>query len=300
VFARYRRAALALAPAVLIAGALSALVGTADARTPTSADAHSSAQAHASAEAHAQQTQQCHSSASPAACGFASEIQLPLSVSVTAAATPESGQSATVTWTVSCSVNGGSAASSSGSRSGTTPFHVQLTMPKSESGDCTVNESSRLSGSGALTGTLAYTLGAKVMIGLPTGDTRAGAPLAFYMCLRDAKQGHTTGAHAILGTCSSVYVGAWTYNGKTLVHGGLCLTDPRNGRSGTKLLLERCTGAADQTWTYRISNTQAAAPFVLKSPHLCLDDPKYTKVVNTPLTVHTCDGGPDEQWALSA
>ena len=293
MFARFRRAALVVAPVVLIAGAVYALTGTADARTGTPADAHSQA------DARGQQTQQCMSNSSAqASCGFATEMQLPLAVSVTAAST-ESGQNATVSWTVSCSVNGGSAASSSGSRSGATPFHAQLSLPKSESGDCTVNATSRLNGEGALTATLAYTLGAQVQISVPTGDTKAGAPLAFFMCMRDAKQGRTVGAHAILGSCSSIYVSAWTYNGKTLVHGGLCLTDPHRGWVGTNLLLEKCSGTTNQTWTYQEGNSSAGR-FVLKYPRLCLDDPKYTKVVNSPIRVYACNGGPDELWALSA
>lgn len=282
MLARFRRAALAVAPAVLIAGALSASAGTADAGT---------------AIAHGQQTQQCQSlSSSQPSCGFATEIDLPLAVTISAQASPASGQNATVTWTVSCSVSGGAAASSSGTHTGATPFRTSLHLPKSESGDCTVNATTRLSGSGAsLTAVLAYTLGVQMQVSVPTGDRLEGAPLATFMCMVDSRQGHNPGADAVLGNCSYVYVSAWTYNGKTLVHGGLCLTDPRGGRIRTKLVLDRCTGAADQTWTYHENG-----PFVLKSPHLCLDDPKYTKVRNTPMIVFNCNGTPEQQWNLSS
>jgi hypothetical protein len=300
VLARYRRAALAAAPVVLIAGAVSVFAATADARTPSPAsDTHAASQAdvrtvHAQAEAHDQQTQQCSSTSSPASCGFATEIDLPLAISVTAQASPSSGQSATVTWTVSCSVNGGTASSSTGSRSGTVPFQVALSMPRSENGDCTVNATTTLHGGGSLTAVLAYTLGAQMMVSVPTTDPTVSGPLAFFMCMTDSKQGHNVGAEVVLQSCSYLYVGAWTYNGKTLSHGGLCLTDPHGGKIRTKLVMEKCTGAADQTWTYH-----EGGPFVLKSPHLCLDDPKYTKVKNTPLTVYSCNGGPDEEWNLS-
>jgi hypothetical protein len=287
VLARYRRAALVVVPALLIAGTLSALTGTADARPGSDSIARG------------QQSQQCQSaSSSQASCGFATEIQLPLAISITAKASPESGQSATITWTVSCSVNGGDATSSSGTRTGATPLHANLTLPKSEDGDCTLNATNRLNGSGGMTAVLDYTLATQVMVSVPTTDPKQGAPLAYFLCMRDSRQSHAPGAQAVLGSCSSVYVGAWTYNGKTLVHGGLCLTDPRGGWIRTKLVLDRCTGAADQTWSYQGSG-QGEGPFVLKSPHLCLDDPKYTKVINTPLSVYSCNRGPDESWTLS-
>jgi hypothetical protein len=280
----FRRAALAAASAVLIAGTVvSVLTGTADARPASQASAHT-------------QTQQCQSqSSAQASCSFATEIDLPLAVSISAQASPESGQDATVTWTVSCSVNGGTASNSSGSHTGATPFTTSLALPKSENGDCTVNATTTLSGNGNLTAVLTYALGVQMQVSVPTGDQLEGAPLATFMCMIDAKQGHNPGAQAVLGNCSYVYVSAWTYNGKTLVHGGLCLTDPRGGWIRTKVVLSKCTGAADQTWTYHDSG-----PFTLKSPHLCLDDPKYTKVRNTPMIVFSCNGTPEQQWTLSA
>lgn|GEM_PF-6100542 len=283
----FRRAAFFVVPAALIAGTVAAFSGTAQAR-PASPDV-----------ALSQQTQECQSTNSgQPSCNISATIQLPMWASVTAQAT-QGGGNATVTWSVSCTVNGGSPASSSGSRSGATPFHYQLTLPKSESGNCSVSATTSLSGGSGLTAVLTYAVGEQVMVTVPTDNHNAGAPLAFYLCMRDAKQSHAPGAKAILGSCSSIYTSAWTYNGKTLVHGGLCLTDPHGGWVGTRLLLEKCTGAADQTWAHPGGGLMGA-PFVLKSPHLCLDDPKYTKVLNTQLSVYSCNGGPDEQWTLSS
>jgi hypothetical protein len=297
VRAIFRRAAFVVAPAVLIAGALGALYGTADARTGTPA-VHAGARGQT--EARGQQSQQCRStSAVQPSCSFATEIQLPLAVSISAQASPSEGQDATVAWTVSCSVNGGKASNSSGTHTGAVPYRISLKLPSSENGDCTVNANLTMNRTGNLTGVLAYTVGQQVELQQPTSDPKQGAPLFYFMCMRDASQGHTTGAHAIISNCSYVYMSAWTYNGKSLVHGGLCLTDPHGGWVGTKLALEKCTGAANQTWTYN-GGGQAYGPFTLKSPHLCLDDPKYTKVVNTPLTVYSCRNTPDEYWSLSS
>jgi hypothetical protein len=247
-----------------------------------------------------QQSQQCQSSSSAQpSCRFDSEIELPLTVTISAQANPENGQSATVTWSIDCTVNGASPASSNGSYTAATPLHTTLTLPKSESGDCTVDAGITASGFGQVTGTLTYTPGVQVMMSVPTHDTNAGAPMATFMCMTDAKQGHTPGAAVVLSGCSYLYVGAWTYNGEYLEHGGLCLTDPRNGWIRTKLTLDRCTGAADQTWTYHAGG-QSSAPLSLKSNGLCLDDPKYSEQVGTQMIVFSCNGTPEQAWAFSS
>jgi hypothetical protein len=252
------------------------------------------------AEARGSQTQQCRSTSSARpSCSFGTELQLPLTVSINADASPSVGQTATVSYQVACSVNGGKAANSSGTRSGRVPFHLQLKLPSSEDGDCTVNANVSLAGSGGLTGVLTYLVGQQVQLQQPTVDPKQGAPLFYFMCMHDASQGHTIGAHALIGNCSPRYVSAWVYNGKTLAHGGLCLTDPHGGWVGTKLVLSKCTGKGNQVWTFQ-GGGAANGPFVLKSPHLCLDDPKYSKAANTPLTVYSCKNTPDELWSLSA
>jgi Ricin-type beta-trefoil lectin domain len=252
------------------------------------------------AEVRGQQlSEQCQSNASPSQrpCSFATEVQLPLALSVSAGAIPENGQRATVTWKTSCSVNGLSYASAAGSASGATPFHTALTLPKSESGDCTINASVTLDSTGTLTATLNYTLGHQVMLSVPTDETNADSSLASFMCLTDSHQGRAVGAAVVLNNCNSVYVSAWTYSSDRLTHGGLCLTDPRDGWIRTKLVLEPCTGAADQTWTFH--DGQEGGPFTLKSNGLCLDDPKYSQRVGTQLIVFSCNKTDEQIWALS-
>lgn len=297
MLAKFRRATLAVVPAVLIAGALSALAITSDARAATPA---SHADFASQTQAKAEQSQQCKStSSSRPMCSFGTELALPLSMSITAQASQSSGQTATISYTVSCSVGGGKADSSSASHSGSVPYRLQLKLPASENGDCTINANVTLSRSGSLSAVLAYTLGQQVQLQQPTVNPKQGAPLFYFMCMRDASQGHTVGAHAVIGNCSYLYMSSWTYNGKTLMHGGLCLTDPHHGWVGTKLLLAKCTGATNQRWSFN-GGGQVNGQFVLKSPHLCLDDPKYSKKANTPLTVYSCKNSPDELWSLSA
>jgi hypothetical protein len=281
---------------VLIAGAvaINALSGTARAgtgRVTTVASVSSVG---------GQQSQQCRSvSAHQPSCSFAAEIQMPLSVSVAAGAAPEQGQQATIGWTVSCSVNGGPAKSTSGGKTAQTPFSDQLTLPKSEGGDCTVNSSVTLNGSGNLTGYLNYTLAVQVEVSVPTNIIRAGAPLAMYMCMTDSGDSTKAGTRALLEGCTAVYAGGWTYNGKLIGHRGMCLTDPHNGGVRTGLVLERCTGAADQSWSYT-GGSDPELKLKAYSGRLCLDDPKYSTKDGTPLIVYTCNGGPDEEWVFSS
>jgi hypothetical protein len=288
VLARFRLAVIGVVLAALLAGAISVLTGTARAGTARASGQQS------------QQSQQCQSRSVPASCSFGEEIQMPLTIAVTANAAPEQGQPASVSWTVSCSVNGADAKSTSGSTTTATPFSTQLTLPGSEGADCTVNASITLHGTGSLIAKLIYSLGKQVMISVPADAVLPSSPLAMFKCLTDLSDSKASGAKVVLGDCTTVYAGMWTYTGKLLVHRGLCLTDPRNGGIRTKLLLERCAGSADQTWSYR-QEGQTYTALVLKAHDgtLCLDDPKYSVANGTPLIVFTCNGGPDQEWTFS-
>ena len=288
---RLRRPALAVAPAVILAAALA---GTALA----SAVFTGTAQARPAGTAAASRLQglQCQSrpGGSPS-CSFAEQITLPMSVSVTADATPE-GADATVSWTISCSVNGGNTATSTGTRTAVTPFTAPLGLPKSSSGACSVNASITLGGSGNLTASLNYSLAHQVSIWVPSHNTSPGAPLAFLECVNASA--NKAGAKAVLGTCSPDYATAWVPSGNRLIHHGMCLTDPRNGGIRSQLVLEKCTGAADQSWSF--TKGRAGYPqVVLRANRMCLDDPHYTETNGTPLNIYSCNGGEAERWSLS-
>lgn len=286
---RSRRSAVAAASVVLLAASLTTVLMTGSAQARP-------ASARASAAASRFQAQQCSSrpGGSPS-CSFAEDLQLPMSVSVTADAAPE-GANASVSWTISCSVNGSSAVSSSGSKSGVTPFSTPLGLPKASAGSCTLNATVTLTGSGSLTATLNYSLAHQVTIWVPSGDTAPGAPLAFLKCV--TASGNKAGSKAVLGDCAAYYDTAWVPSGNRLIHHGLCLTDPRDGGIRTQLVLERCTGASDQTWSF--GKDRAGYPqVVVKGNRMCLDDPKYTERDGTPLIVYSCNGNQEQRWSLS-
>lgn len=283
---RSRRSAVAVASVVLLAASLTSVLvsGSAQAR-PASATAASRFQA-----------QQCSSRpGGSASCSFAEDLTLPMSVSVTADASPE-GAGSSVSWTISCSVNGGKAANSSGTASGVTPFSTPLSLPKSSGGSCTLNAIVTLTGSGSLTATLNYSLAHQVNIWVPSGETAPGAPLAFLDCV--IASGNNIGSKAVLGNCDDYYDTAWVPSGNRLIHHGLCLTDPRNGGIRTQLALEKCTGASDQIWSF--GKDSAGYPqVVVRGNRMCLDDPKYTERNGTPLIVYSCNGNDEQRWSLS-
>jgi hypothetical protein len=288
VLGRFRRVAFIAAPAVLLAGAIGLVTGTAQAGSASTSVART-------------QTQQCHTAQkSRPACSFDEQLQLPLSIEITASATPSEGQQATISWDISCSVNGNDSKTSSGNSVKTTPFHLTLGLPKSESGGCTVDANVTLSGSASLTANLVYSTGTQVAVWIPTGDTRPGAPLATLMCMDDASYSAAPGAEAVLESCDSIYASAWTYSGSHLTHHGLCLTDPGNGGGGTRLRLERCTGSADQKWTViRGKKGNPSLRLAARGGSLCLDDPKLSGRTGTPLAVYGCNGSNEQFWSFS-
>ena len=292
MFVRFRRSVIAAVPVVLLAGAGAGLVltGTAQAR-PSGPEKPAVTSA-----ASRPQNEQCQSRPGGLAqCSFAQEIQLPMSISVTADAGQE-GRSASVSWTISCSVSGVDIATVTGDKTGASPFTTPLTLPKSSSGACTVNVTIALVGSGSLTATLNYSLAHQVTIWVPTSNPPPGAPLAILKCVTAA--GNKAGSKAVLGGCPPTYSTAWVYSGTRLLHHGLCLTDPRNGGAWTRLVLEKCTGAADQAWSFTKGHT-GYPQVVVKARSLCLDDPNYTEKTGTPLIVSGCNGGDAQRWDIT-
>jgi hypothetical protein len=85
-----------------------------------------------------------------------------------------------------------------------------------------------------------------------------------------------------------------TYWGSELKHNGLCLNAKGNGKSGSKIILWSCTGAANEIWIHR-SNGE----FVEKANgyKLCLDDPGYSTRNGTQLAVYACNNGPNQRWS---
>jgi len=282
-----RRAAVAVVLLVAAIAVIATLAGSARAGTSATASATPAATCQGR-------------SGGTSSCGISQEVLMPLKINIWTDASPEQGQQATVSWTLGCTGNGG-ATNTSGRTTGTVPFRTRVKIPQNGGADCQISASITLAGGGIVNAGLYPTLGSQVMISLPTGDTAPGAPLAYYKCMTDKFNSGRQGAQVVMGGCGSIYANTWYYDGTHFYHGGLCMTDPYNGGSGTRLVLSRCNGSADQAWTYRPQGRSGYDEIVLhaRGGHLCVDDPRHSAANGTRLAVFTCGGGPTQGWTIS-
>jgi len=80
-------------------------------------------------------------------------------------------------------------------------------------------------------------------------------------------------------------------NPGALVVYGQCLTDPASGGSGTKQVIEPCTGALNQMWFHN-----STLEYVLTANGLCLTDPGGSKVNGTQVVVSICKNVSNQHW----
>jgi hypothetical protein len=288
----HRRVAMITAPVVLLTSAIAMAVAfTGSARAGTAVN---------SAATEATPAATCTGQAAgQSSCTLNQDIQMPVKINIWTDASPEQGQQATVSWTLQC-VGTGNGANASGHKTATVPFRTTLGIPQSGGSDCQMNATISLSGGGIVTAGLYPTLGTQVMISLPTGQSAPGAPLAYYKCMTDKFNSSRAGAEVVMGGCGTIFANTWNFDGSHFTHGGLCLTDPSDGGSGTWLRLERCTGKADQAWTYR---PQHGTDYDEIAPHshnnLCVNDNKLSQRNGAPLSLSTCNNGAPQNWTLS-
>jgi hypothetical protein len=84
----------------------------------------------------------------------------------------------------------------------------------------------------------------------------------------------------------------WTTGaGHSLKINGLCLTDPRWGRWGTKLVLEPCTGWKNQNWTLHPNGE-----YTIAVHGLCLTDPRWSTKSGTQLILQSCRDWKNQRW----
>jgi hypothetical protein len=76
-----------------------------------------------------------------------------------------------------------------------------------------------------------------------------------------------------------------------LVVFGQCLTDPASGGSGTKQVIESCTGAPNQMWFHN-----STLEYVLTANGLCLTDPSGSTLNGTHVVVKTCKNVSNQHW----
>jgi serine protease len=163
-----------------------------------------------------------------------------------------------------------------------------------------ISSSGLITGTPTTAGTYAVTAGA--------GDhTGAGARVSFTwkvkpdsgfpvenkagVCLNDNGSSTKSGNAVTVAACNGSAPQQWLYlsSGELQVF-GMCLTDPKAGAA--KLVIERCTGAASQSWSHNISSE-----FFLGSGNgLCLTDPGDSTVTGTQVTAAKCTAAASQQW----
>jgi hypothetical protein len=107
-------------------------------------------------------------------------------------------------------------------------------------------------------------------------------------CADDYRSRRSNGNKIDIWTCDGLARQSITFTAsRELQVAGKCITSSR-GRA----VLERCTGASDQTWTRR-SNGE----YVVKSAD-CLTDPGKSRKNGTQLRLETCASAADQRWSL--
>jgi Ricin-type beta-trefoil lectin domain len=212
---------------------------------------------------------------------------------------------ASVTYTLSCSVNGGtqtyngSFTATSSAQSQTVSLQTAVGAPEANS--CTM---SSLKATSAVTlnstilgalgdNTLSFGVSATADTAVPgsiwmeSGKTSAGVNAD--ICVDDAANGN---ANAIVQVyqCSSDLAQYWVWtSGDQIVHNGDCLD-----LSGSKVILAACSDATSQKWQVNGINGNFNT-IVNQSSNQCLTASKPTNA--TQLTVATCTSAANQKWA---
>jgi hypothetical protein len=113
-------------------------------------------------------------------------------------------------------------------------------------------------------------------------------------CLNDSNGSVSPGNPVVIWTCISNGANEkWSHpaNPGELIFSGQCLTDPSPGGSGTKQVIEPCTGATNQIWNHNSKNE-----YIVKFNSGCLTDPGGSKLNGTQVTVSTCKNVSSQHW----
>jgi hypothetical protein len=112
------------------------------------------------------------------------------------------------------------------------------------------------------------------------------------MCMDDTNNSSAARTSVQIWRCNSGQAQSWTYWGSELRIHGMCVNAKGNGKSGSKLILWQCTGAANEIFIHRGSEWVEKA----NGYKLCIDDPAYSTRGGTQLMVYTCNNGSNQHW----
>jgi hypothetical protein len=146
-------------------------------------------------------------------------------------------------------------------------------------------EASDTTGSSALT-SFDWTI--KADVGENISNQAAG------LCLNDYGSEIAAGTEVVMYTCHATGpADMFSHPSSTgeLVVLGQCLTDHGAGSAGTLQLIEPCTGASDQVWSYNSDHE-----YVVKKNNLCLTDPNGSTLKEEPTVVEKCTDAKYQRW----
>jgi hypothetical protein len=307
---RRRRVALAAtASSVLVAGAL-----TAAALTVTSGTARAAA------------ADQCYGSGSPVSCGWTANdpvtVDYPTSLGLWATTTP-AGLTVTLTYDVTC-INTSGTASTGLKTTTSTGSPVTITIPDTAPSFCTVAATATVPGTYATgssptptttataTPTPTATLTEAALnfqvdatssaTASPTATTTTSSPTTYSnlvtgfgnMCMDDTAHSSAERTAVSIWRCNDTDPAQnFSYWGSELRTNGLCVNVKGNGKSGSKLILWQCNGAANEIFIRKGSEWVEKAD----NYKLCIDDPAYSTRGGTQLMVYTCNNGSNQHWS---
>ncbi|HXL96580.1 MAG TPA: RICIN domain-containing protein [Streptosporangiaceae bacterium] len=137
----------------------------------------------------------------------------------------------------------------------------------------------------------------------PTATTSTSAPVTVHevhgfdgTCVDDFGNSSAERTKIGIWTCNSKDTAqSWTYSGDELHIHGMCINAKGNGKSGSKLILWKCNGAANEIFVHTSKQEYVEKTNGWK---YCIDDPAFSTKNGTQLFVYACNNGPNQHWSL--
>jgi Ricin-type beta-trefoil lectin domain len=137
----------------------------------------------------------------------------------------------------------------------------------------------------------------------PSASTSTASTTTYYnnqvhgfdgTCLDDKGNSSAERTEVIIWQCNNTdQAQGWTYSGDELKIHGVCVNAKGNGKTGSKLILWKCTGSANEIFVHR-SNGEFAEK--ANGYSVCIDDPAYKTKNGTQLFVYKCNNGANQHF----
>jgi Ricin-type beta-trefoil lectin domain len=310
-----RTAAAATLSAVLVAGAVAGFMltgGTAKASTEAGSCTLGSSAAATAAVTTCSIPAQTAGSTTPTTVTLTSPANAWIEVSATSST--DDGP-VDLTWAISCTNTSETEASPAGSASataGTSVTYVDfpdgMTDPESCAATVTATDAKVAAGD-QITVALEYnvnttaTATATTASPTPTATKSTSAPVTVHQvhgyygtCVDDFGNSSAERTKIGIWSCSPTDTAqSWSYSGDELKIHGMCVNAKGNGKSGSKLILWKCTGSANEIFVH---NSKQEYVEKTNGWKYCIDDPGYSKKNGTQLFVYACNNGSNQHFSL--